>query len=286
MVTAATRMAFAAAPSTHADYVRSILQCIDLRPARAVCRAYTSWRCGMRGSATGLLAFSDAAIIAFHSVELAEIAIATAETVRAVFGVEPLVALLSFSTKAARSIRKWIGDRGAAVYRERAPGLNVDGELQADAALVPAWAKPSRRVDVAGYANTLIFPDLNSANIGHKLCMPGGRPLLAVLLQGIVKPASVILAAARPRTPTIRRSYAVQLEAPSQPACCPSSWSIIRLRPEPGDHVSRRRNSVCSANGCWGWLGRPEDLVEPEPLRGRPAAGPRPDWVERCAPAR
>jgi len=83
------------------------------------------------------------------SVELAEIAIATAETVRAVFGVEPLVALLSFSTKGSAKHKEVDRVTAALQYiRERAPGLNVDGELQADAALVPAVGQaksPGRR---------------------------------------------------------------------------------------------------------------------------------------------
>jgi phosphate acetyltransferase len=192
---------------TTAEYVRSILQCIDLRPGtRRLSSVHIMGVRDARYGHHGLLAFSDAAIIAVPtSVELAEIAIATAETVRAVFGVEPLVALLSFSTKGSAKHKEVDRVTAALQYiRERAPGLNVDGELQADAALVAAVGQSkSPGSTVAGYANTLIFPDLNSANIGHKLvvCLGGGA-LLAVLLQGIVKPASVI-----PRGCTVEDAY-------------------------------------------------------------------------------
>jgi phosphate acetyltransferase len=144
----------------------------------------------------GLLVFSDAAIIAVPTaVELAEIAIATAATTRAVLSAEPRVALLSFSTKGSAKHKEVDKVLGALRYvRERAPDLNIDGELQADAALVPSVGQSkSPGSPVAGRANTLIFPDLNSANIGYKLVERLGEgALLAVMLQGTSKPASII----------------------------------------------------------------------------------------------
>jgi phosphate acetyltransferase len=182
---------------TTAEFVRSVLQSIDLRPGfRRLSSAHIMAVQDRQYGHRGLLAFSDAAIIVVPSaVELAEIAIATAGTVRAVLDTEPLVALLSFSTKGSAKHREVDRVVAALKYiRERAPELNVDGELQADAALVPAVGRSkSPGSTVAGHANTLIFPDLNSANIGHKLVERlGDGALLAVLLQGIAKPASII----------------------------------------------------------------------------------------------
>lgn len=182
---------------TTADYVRSVLQCIELRPGfRRLSSSHIVAVQDPGYGHKGLLVFSDAAILAVPSaVELAEIAIAAADTARAVLDAEPLVALLSFSTKGSAKHKDVDKVVSALRYiRERAPELNVDGELQADAALVPAVGRSkSPGSTVAGHANTLVFPDLNSANIGYKLVERlGDGALLAVLLQGIVKPASII----------------------------------------------------------------------------------------------
>lgn len=182
---------------TTAETVRAVLQCIDLgRGFRRLSSAHVLAVHPRQYGHNGLLVFSDAAIIAVPSaVELAEIALASAATARAVLGVEPLVALLSFSTKGSAKHKEADKVVSALKYiRERAPELAVDGELQADAALVPAVGRSKSPGSlVAGRANTLIFPDLNSANIGYKLVERlGDGALLAVLLQGMAKPASVI----------------------------------------------------------------------------------------------
>ncbi len=182
---------------TTAEAVRSILQTIDLRPGfRRLSSVHIVAVHPRQYGCDGILAFSDAAVIAVPtSIELAEIAIATADSARALFGVEPLVAMLSFSTKGSAKHREVDKVTTAIKYiRDRAPQLNVDGELQADAALVPAVGKSkSPGSPVAGSANVLVFPDLNSANIGYKLVERlGDGALLGVLLQGIVKPASII----------------------------------------------------------------------------------------------
>jgi phosphate acetyltransferase len=198
MVTAGDADGFVgSAVHTTADTVRAVLHSIGLKPGyRRLSSAHIMAVHQRQYGHRGLLVFSDAAVIAVPSaVELAEIAIATAETARALFSTEPLVALLSFSTKGSATHKEV--DKVVAVLkyvRARAPGLNVDGELQADAALVPSVGKSKAPGStVAGAANVLIFPDLNSANIGHKLVERlGDGALLAVLLQGIVKPASII----------------------------------------------------------------------------------------------
>lgn len=182
---------------TTADYVRAVLHCIELKIGfRRLTSAHILAVRPRQYGCKGLLAFSDAAILAQPTpVELAEIAIATAATARSVFDAEPLVAMLSFSTKGSAKhpdVDKVV--EALRYVRERAPELKIDGELQADAALVPSVGQiKSPGSPVAGYANVLIFPDLDAANMGYKLVERLGEgALLAVLLQGNAKPASII----------------------------------------------------------------------------------------------
>ena len=142
----------------------------------------------------GVLAIADPAMVVEPTaVELADITIATAASVRALLGIEPVVALLSFSTKGSGKHKK--SDLVVEAYRivqAREPGLHVDGELQADAALVEAVGQSKAPGStVAGKANTLIFPELNAANIGYKLVERlGEAAALGPFLQGLAKPAN------------------------------------------------------------------------------------------------
>ena len=142
----------------------------------------------------GALAFADCAIVIDPcAVELAEIAIATAESTRKILNVEPSVAMLSFSTKGSGK-HAWVDKvvEAVRIARERSPQLNIDGELQADAALVASVAaSKAPGSTVAGHANTLIFPDLHSGNIGYKLVerLTGGVAF-GPFLQGLAKPAN------------------------------------------------------------------------------------------------
>jgi phosphate acetyltransferase len=150
---------------------------------------------GYEGPEGSLLAIADCAVCpAPDSNELADIAIATADTVRSLLGWEPRVALLSFSTKGSTSHERVDTVlKALEVVHERRPDLLIDGELQLDSAIVPEVAakKVSGDSPVAGRANILIFPDLNAGNIGVKLVQRFAKAVAyGPMLQGFAKPVS------------------------------------------------------------------------------------------------
>lgn len=140
----------------------------------------------------GILMFADCAVMPDpNDQQLAEIAVTTAKTAKAIVGMDPRVAMLSFSTKGSAS-HPLVDKMASAtrIAREMDPTLKVDGELQLDAAIIPEVAKlKAPESEVAGHANILVFPGLEAANIGYKLVQRlAGAEAIGPILQGMAAP--------------------------------------------------------------------------------------------------
>jgi phosphate acetyltransferase len=170
------------------DTVRPALQIIKTRPGVS------------RTSGVFIMArnddryvFADCAInISPNSTDLAEIAIESAKTAE-MFGIEPRVAMLSFSTKgSAHSPETTKVEEATAIAQEMAPNLVIDGELQFDAAIVPSVAKQKApNSKIKGDATVFVFPTLEAGNIGYKIAQRlGGFDAVGPILQGLNKPVN------------------------------------------------------------------------------------------------
>ncbi len=184
----------AGATHTTGDVLRAALWLIGTAPGVNTVSSYFAMVKADAAGAERVLFFADCAVVPDPDpAQLADIAIATADNFRVVTGGEPHVALLSFSTKG--SAKHPHADKvieATARARARRPDLHIDGEMQADAALVESVGKAKAAGSiVAGHANVLIFPDLDAANIGYKLLQRlGDWSAFGPILQGLARPAN------------------------------------------------------------------------------------------------
>lgn len=183
----------AGAQNTTGNVLRPAFQIVKTKPGISVVSgAFLMFTPTPQYGENGLLLFADCAVNPNPSAkELAEIAVSTAETTRAIAGFEPKVAMLSFSTKG--SAKHELVDKvveATRLAKEMAPDLQIEGELQADASLVPSIGQSKAPGSaIAGHANVLVFPDLQSGNIGYKLVERfSGTQAVGPILQGMAAP--------------------------------------------------------------------------------------------------
>ncbi len=185
----------AGARGTTADTIRPAFQILKTQPGvKVVSGAFLMFTPAKQLGENGFLVFADCAVNPCPTAdELAQIAISTAQTAKNIAGIEPRVAMLSFSTKG--SAKHELVDKVTEALqkaKELDPTLTIDGELQLDAALIPSVAQTKAKgSNVAGKANVLVFPDLQAGNIGYKLVERfSGADAVGPILQGLAAPVN------------------------------------------------------------------------------------------------
>lgn len=183
----------AGAANATGDVLRPAFQIVKTMPGISVVSgAFLMFLKDQSYGENGLMVFADCAVHPNPTArELAEIAVATANTTQAIAKIEPRVAMLSFSTKG--SARHEMVDKvveATQIAREMAPGFQFDGELQADAAIVPSVGKKKAPGSpIAGKANVLVFPTLETGNIAYKLVQRlAHAEAVGPVLQGMAAP--------------------------------------------------------------------------------------------------
>ncbi|MCH5151116.1 MAG: phosphate acetyltransferase [Clostridiales bacterium] len=178
-----------------ANTLRPGLQIIKTAPGVSAVTSFMLMICPPQGNQycpDGLVVFADCGLNPTYTAEgLADLAISTAESAKAIVGIDPKVAMLSFSSKgSAKHDNVTLVQEATRIAKEKAPALKLDGELQFDAAIVPAVGElKAKGSPVAGHANVFIFPDLQVGNIGYKIAERlGGFMAVGPVCQGFAKP--------------------------------------------------------------------------------------------------
>lgn len=178
-----------------ANTLRPGLQIIKTAPGYSAVSSFNLMICPPQGNQycpDGLVVFADCGLNPTYTAEgLADCAIATANSAKAIAGIEPKVAMLSFSSKgSAKHDNVTLVAEATRIAKEKAPEIKLDGELQFDAAIVPSVGEmKAKGSPVAGHANVFIFPDLQAGNIGYKIAERlGGFMAVGPICQGFAKP--------------------------------------------------------------------------------------------------
>ena len=185
----------AGAQNTTGNVLRPALQIVKTLPGvSCVSGALMLFSKEKQFGENGMLMVADVAVMPNPTAEeLAQIAVTTGHTMRAIAGIEPRIAMLSFSTKGSASHE--LVDKvtiATKLAQQMAPDMSIDGELQADAAIVPSVAAlKAPDSNVAGSANTLVFPSIEVGNISYKLVQRlGGAEAIGPILQGMAAPVN------------------------------------------------------------------------------------------------